>query len=86
MLFLSFGIRHYNLYFLLYINSRILGFRTKHAVGSQTNRWDSGLGVYRYPSGDSAQSKHATAALVHYSAMLGYVNSILLPAVSNFYL
>lgn len=46
-------------------------------VGSQT-RWDNHLGVFRTSPGDNqSQSRVAqTAALVHFSKIIGFVNQI----------
>lgn len=42
------------------------------AVGSQTNRWDTQIGVYRSSSNNNAYNRVAeTAALIHFSKMMG---------------
>lgn len=47
-------------------------FAGTHAVGSQTNRWDTQIGVYRSSPNDSAYKRVAeTAALIHFSKMIG---------------
>lgn len=57
----------------------ISAFGMSSTVGSQT-RWDNQLGVFRTSPGDNpAQSRIAqTAALVHFSRIIGFVSEQLL--------